>query len=432
MSLVIPERDPCPFCENLKGAVETDSDRTKRCAFIERQDLATAFVKPFQNREGATLVVPTRHAPSVLDLTETEAEALARLVRRVARGVHDAFDVVGTVLRWYHLEERLANLRHRNWLGYCADGMVMRSLFTIMLMTFLVACGDEPIQLGDLHRAPDKPTRVTMEELTLNSDIVARVQLLGKTALFARTHPRKKLGSTILEFRFRVVEYLKGTGASEIYGWVIDHPNTSAGWIMGAHNAIHHRYDNREAIVFFDNHSYPFHRVEAPKEENKHILSNFTYVLDGFRDGYTVASVHSKNWFPVALPSEIGDAAIDISDPLFLVDVPPVFHSQEHRNGVKVKTATTTVTMSLSAIKRLIADVEAEANIGGTDEWRDCIRREYSIRNSLAYYEEKWGKRYPRSDLYSERVGKQPVDICHQERINDFRTNNPTKEQVPR
>ena len=95
MPIVIPERDPCPFCENLSGTVETDSDLTKRCAFIERQELAAAFVNPFQSREGATLVVPTRHASTVLDLTELEAEALARLVRRVARGIHDAFDVVG-------------------------------------------------------------------------------------------------------------------------------------------------------------------------------------------------------------------------------------------------------------------------------------------------------------------------------------------------
>ena len=31
----------------------------------------------------------------MLALTEPEAEALARLVRRVARSIHDAFDVVG-------------------------------------------------------------------------------------------------------------------------------------------------------------------------------------------------------------------------------------------------------------------------------------------------------------------------------------------------
>ena len=93
MPLVIPKRAPCPFCENLSGTVDADSTDIKRCAFIERQDLAAAFVNPFQSREGGTLVVATRHAPSVLDLAE--AEALARQVRRVARGIHDAVDVVG-------------------------------------------------------------------------------------------------------------------------------------------------------------------------------------------------------------------------------------------------------------------------------------------------------------------------------------------------
>jgi histidine triad (HIT) family protein len=86
---------PCPFCENLRGRVTSDSYGIKKWAYIERQDLAAAFVNPFQSRQGAVLVVTTRHAPTILDLTEHEAEALARLVRRVARAVDDAFDPVG-------------------------------------------------------------------------------------------------------------------------------------------------------------------------------------------------------------------------------------------------------------------------------------------------------------------------------------------------
>ena len=95
MPLELPEREPCPFCENLEGRVGADADTIKKAAFIERQDLAAAFVNPFPARHGAVLVVPTRHAPTILDLSELEAEALARLVRRVAHAVNDAFDPTG-------------------------------------------------------------------------------------------------------------------------------------------------------------------------------------------------------------------------------------------------------------------------------------------------------------------------------------------------
>ena len=95
MAIELPLRDPCPFCENLEGRVAADSDTIKRWAFVERQDLVAAFVNPFQHREGALLLVPTRHASTILDLTEGEAESMARLVRRVAHAVYRAFDPIG-------------------------------------------------------------------------------------------------------------------------------------------------------------------------------------------------------------------------------------------------------------------------------------------------------------------------------------------------
>jgi histidine triad (HIT) family protein len=95
MQIEVPKRDPCPFCENLMGRVAADSAQIKPWAFVERLDLAAAFVNPYQQRNGAVLVVPTRHAPTVLDLTEPEAESLARMVRRVAHAIHDAFEPAG-------------------------------------------------------------------------------------------------------------------------------------------------------------------------------------------------------------------------------------------------------------------------------------------------------------------------------------------------
>ena len=91
----LPHRDPCPFCENVQNRVNADSETVKRLAFVERQELAAAFVSRFQSRHGAVLVATTRHVPTILDLTESEAEAMARLVRSLAHAVLGAFDPIG-------------------------------------------------------------------------------------------------------------------------------------------------------------------------------------------------------------------------------------------------------------------------------------------------------------------------------------------------
>ena len=46
-------------------------------------------------RHGHVLVVTTRHAGTLLDVTEAEAESLARLIRRVARAVNEAYSPIG-------------------------------------------------------------------------------------------------------------------------------------------------------------------------------------------------------------------------------------------------------------------------------------------------------------------------------------------------
>ena len=95
MPIEIPVRDPCPYCRNLEGGIEVDEERTKRFAYVERVSKAVAIVNPYQVSPGALLVMTTRHAPTVLDLAEDEALALARLVMRVAHAVHDALSPIG-------------------------------------------------------------------------------------------------------------------------------------------------------------------------------------------------------------------------------------------------------------------------------------------------------------------------------------------------
>ena len=95
MPIEIPVRDPCPFCRNLRDEIVADEERTKRFAYVERLTDVAAVVNPYAVSPGAILVMPTRHAPTVLDLAEDEALSLARLVRRIAHSVHDALAPVG-------------------------------------------------------------------------------------------------------------------------------------------------------------------------------------------------------------------------------------------------------------------------------------------------------------------------------------------------
>ena len=88
--LELPQRDPCPFCENIAGR--------NPCAVIEDREATFVFVNPRQLQEGATLVIPKRHVPTVLDLTEDEAAAVMPCVVRIARAIHEAFDPEGLQL----------------------------------------------------------------------------------------------------------------------------------------------------------------------------------------------------------------------------------------------------------------------------------------------------------------------------------------------
>ena len=95
MPIELPMRDPCPFCRNLQGEVLVDEDRTKRFAYVDRNADAAAVVNPYQVSCGAILVMPSRHAPTILDLTEEEAESIARIVRRIAHASHASLAPVG-------------------------------------------------------------------------------------------------------------------------------------------------------------------------------------------------------------------------------------------------------------------------------------------------------------------------------------------------
>lgn len=84
---VLPEQRPCPFCRYLED--------TSRFATVELLEATAAFLPPRQNGLGHVLVIPRRHAPTLLDLQAEEAIAVMRQVHRIAHAIARAFDPAG-------------------------------------------------------------------------------------------------------------------------------------------------------------------------------------------------------------------------------------------------------------------------------------------------------------------------------------------------
>jgi diadenosine tetraphosphate (Ap4A) HIT family hydrolase len=88
--IVVPDVD-CVFCERLSG------DRVD-WAIIDEDELSVSFINPRQFEVGQALVIPRRHAPTLLDMTADEAAAVIHHAQRLAAAMVAAFDPDGITL----------------------------------------------------------------------------------------------------------------------------------------------------------------------------------------------------------------------------------------------------------------------------------------------------------------------------------------------
>ena len=87
MPFPVAPYDTCSFCLDLSGERE--------CAFITESDHAAAQVDERQYERGAMLVIPRHHRETILDIEESELEAVYALAKRVAAAAERAYDAVG-------------------------------------------------------------------------------------------------------------------------------------------------------------------------------------------------------------------------------------------------------------------------------------------------------------------------------------------------
>ncbi|HTE85903.1 MAG TPA: HIT family protein [Dehalococcoidia bacterium] len=87
MPIDVPQRDRCAFCNNIASL--------NQFVVVEELEQSLAFLPARQHGTGHVLVIPRRHAPTLIDLDSAEAAAIMQQVHRVARAIAKAYDPAG-------------------------------------------------------------------------------------------------------------------------------------------------------------------------------------------------------------------------------------------------------------------------------------------------------------------------------------------------
>jgi len=100
MPLTIPDRDPCPYCENFAGRYAWHGPP----AVVAEDSTFFVFLAPASlgGMEGHTLVTTRRHVETIFDLTPYEEVAIGHAVAQAARAVRSAFDPDGVLVRQHN------------------------------------------------------------------------------------------------------------------------------------------------------------------------------------------------------------------------------------------------------------------------------------------------------------------------------------------
>jgi diadenosine tetraphosphate (Ap4A) HIT family hydrolase len=91
MPFSLPKGDPCYFCEIIRGNAD-------RWNVIEQTELTMTVLNGRQYEVGQCIVVPIRHAPTLLELTDDEAAAVMSSAKRLAEAMMKAFVPDGLLL----------------------------------------------------------------------------------------------------------------------------------------------------------------------------------------------------------------------------------------------------------------------------------------------------------------------------------------------
>ena len=208
----------------------------------------------------------------------------------------------------------------------------------------------------------------SLEERIFASPVIVRVRFdtASSTVEYGRTYRGLKYIAA-LELSFTVLEYLNGSGASNIVavwnaGQIFDTREEAEAALPAIASARDAQWDNREAIIFLQ-HSQTY--LPSTQALERYYLSGERYFNNTLDDYYSIGSPYNKLWLPadtaVGRPSQPGG-----DQKRFLLDVPPATGSAP--------------TITLGEVKARIAAVTAKlAASDGSEEYMKCVTESYFL-----------------------------------------------------
>ena len=259
---------------------------------------------------------------------------------------------------------------------------------------------------GSFSPPPDDGYPQWLEEVIVDSDTIAKARLISvdrvslgiqededrDSPLASDADPEGYLPA--LEYRFRVEEYLKGSGATEIRAFATDDVytepyETAAGATMFGLNLLDYRdstWDDRVAIIFLEDELWRFPIIAAA---DHHFL--------GVWIAYEIDSQYRRNWLPAVESSATDGSRSSAGDSQqFFLEAPQTGSSGIRAAGSAANMMDGVDTINLGDLRDRIADIEAEVAQGdGSEEYRRCVYLKYGWQRRAEYMSERWDGGYP-------------------------------------
>lgn len=266
-------------------------------------------------------------------------------------------------------------------------------LLALAGLIVLAGCNAQTEQppTGGLGSPPDYHGVAPVEESIAWADVIARVELLSVTAV-----AEQQTGETdyiaALDYRFRVLEYLRGSGGTELVAMVDDVGETfsSSGSAVTRAEALKERrdtqWDGRQAIVFLED-AVP--ALPSTSQADRYWLGALSF-HNPWEDYYTIASRWEKRWLPAAA-SGAGGASGSSDTQRFLLDAP----APSGGAGGAAGQSEGTPTITLTTLKTKIAtNTAAIAAGGGSEEYKDCLYLKLKWAREVQYRVDSRGGSY--------------------------------------